>query len=310
MTATLLISLLFAVAAAVAVSGFYLAWPRAMTLEEWVVHRRAMAQRDASARRGPAVRLLAGRTGLAARQRWLVDLARADLLLLALHGLSVFASEDELVARLLRRAGLGAACGFTTGLLLWLLAGRPGVPVAAVALGVVAGALLPAVSWTRLRRLAAQTRASIERGLPRLLTGSRVLLESGATTPQQALNAAVRSYRDPAADVLHEVLLDQGVRQVELQEALQLVARRCALEPLRRLADVYRVGIRQGTQMADLLTDFALDLRHREHAAYRERMTRAPVLMTLPALVFFVLPLLALVLLLVVSPLEGALSQL
>jgi len=62
--------------------------------------------------------------------------------------------------------------------------------------------------------------------------------------------------------------------------------------------------------MADLLSEFALDLRRAEHAAYRERMTRAPVLMTVPALLFFVLPLLALVLMLVFAPLSTALGQL
>jgi hypothetical protein len=39
-------------------------------------------------------------------------------------------------------------------------------------------------------------------------------------------------------------------------------------------------------------------------------MTRAPVLMTVPALLFFVLPLLALVLVLVFAPLSTALGQL
>jgi Flp pilus assembly protein TadB len=307
--ALLLVSLFFSVAAAGGTVGLYQVWPRPMTLEEWVMHRRMVAERGATARRGLAARL-AGRTGRVASLRWLVELARADLRLLALRRSSVFAGEDEMVAGLLRRVALGAVGGFATGLLVWLLAGRPGVPVAAVVLGVVASVLLPASSWMRFHRAAAHVRASIERGLPRLLTGSRVLLESGATTPHQALSAAVRAYSDPAADILHEALVDQGARQVELQEALERVARGCALEPLRRLADAYRVGIRHGTQMADLLTGFARDLRHGEHAAYRERMTRAPVLMTLPALVFFVLPLLALVLLLVVAPLEGALSQL
>ena len=47
----------------------------------------------------------------------------------------------------------------------------------------------------------------------------------------------------------------------------------------QKLADAYRVGTRQGTRMADLLLDFALDLQRTEHVAYRERMTRAPVLM-------------------------------
>ena len=46
------------------------------------------------------------------------------------------------------------------------------------------------------------------------------------------------------------------------------------------------------------------------HAGYRERVTRAPVLMTVPALIFFVLPLLVLVMFLVFAPLMGTLSRL
>src|SRR5262249_44634251 len=135
-------------------------------------------------------------------------------------------------------------------------------------------------------------------------------LESGAATPRQALSAAVAVYRDPAADVLREALLDQEVGRVELPDALDRVGCACGLEPIRRLAGADRIGPSPGTQMADLLAEFALDLRRAQHSAYRERMTRAPVLMTVPALVFFVLPLLAMVLFLVLSPLEEAFGQL
>src|SRR2546426_663342 len=141
-------------------------------------------------------------------------------------------------------------------------------------LPVAAGTLLPALRWTRLRRRAAEERAVIMRRLPRLLTGARVLLESGAVTPQQALSTAASVYSDPAADILREVLVDQEVRRVELQEALDKTGQAYGLEPLRRLADAYRVGARHGTQMAALLSEFALDLRQAEHSAYRARMTR------------------------------------
>jgi hypothetical protein len=172
------------------------------------------------------------------------------------------------------------------------------------------GLLLPSLRWMHLRRRAARARTAIVRRLPRLLTGAYVLLESGAATPRGALSAATASHRDAAAAILREVVLHQEVRQVELADALVHVGRAYGLDPLVRLADAYRVGTQQGTRMADLVSEFALDLRRAEHVAYRERMTRAPVLMTVPAMVFFVLPLLALVLLLVFAPLEGALGQL
>jgi Flp pilus assembly protein TadB len=309
-TLLVLLSFLFAAVTAAASAGLYLAWPRRMTAEEWVMHRReaTIGPRPAT-RRGP-LWVFGRQTRVVARLQWLAGLIRADLRLLELRGLSPAASEEELIAALLRIAALGAAAGLAVGTGLWLLAGRDGPPTTAVLLLVSGGVLMPALRWVRFRRQAALVRASISRRLPRLLTGSRVLLESGAATPQQALQTAASVYSDPAADVLREALLDREVRRVELQDALDQVGRRYGLEQLQHLADAYRVGARHGTQMADLLSEFAHRLREEEHAAYRERMTRAPVLMTLPALIFFVLPILALVLLLVLSPLEGAFSQL
>jgi hypothetical protein len=172
------------------------------------------------------------------------------------------------------------------------------------------GAMLPGLRWLGLRRRASRARVTIRRRLPRILGGARVLLESGAATPQGALSAAVAIYRDVTSDVLREALLRHEVRRVELQETLDMAGEVYGLYELRQLADAYRMGTRHGTQMADLLAEFAGRLRQVEHAAYRERMTRAPVLMAVPALVFFVLPLIALLLLLVLFPLEGAFAQL
>ena len=211
---------------------------------------------------------------------------------------------------LLRLGALGAGAGLAAGIAIWLVSGRPGLPGSALLLPVACGGLLPGLRWLRLRRSATRARVAIRRRLPRILGGSRVLLESGAVTPHQALSAAVTVYRDAAADVLREALLQQEVHRSELQAALDHVGETYGLEELRRLADAYRVGTKHGTQMADLLTEFAIRLRQGEHAAYRERMTRAPVLMAVPALVFFVLPLLAVLLLLILFPLESALTQL
>jgi Flp pilus assembly protein TadB len=307
-TLSLVSSLLLAAVTAAAVGGLYLAWPRPMGPEEWVLRRRQALAGPAHIRPGMAKRLLAGDAARARRLRWAVGLARADLRLLAAQDRSSVGEED-LAANLVRLAGLGVAGGLAVGTAAWLLGGHDGLPVSVVMLAVASGLMLPALRWMRLRRRAANARAAIVRRLPRLLTGTRVLLESGAT-PQQALLTAASIHRDPAGDVLREVLLHQEVQRVELADALDHVGRAYGLEPLRRLADTYRVGTQEGTRMADLVSEFALELRRADHAAYRERMTRAPVLMTLPALVFFVLPLLALVLVLVFAPLEGALGQL
>jgi len=88
------------------------------------------------------------------------------------------------------------------------------------------------------------------------------------------------------------------------------VSDRYAIRELRRLADNFRIGHRYGTGMSALLADFAKAARESWHAQYRQRITRAPVLMTVPALIFFVLPLLVLVMFLVFTPLMGTLGRL
>lgn len=310
MTALTLLGFALATLAAAALAALCLVWPREATAEEWVLHRRASTRRPPAVQLAAALRLVGSGTRLELRLRWLMRVVRADLRLLQLRGESPAGGEEELVAGLLRLGLLGIATGLVAGMSAWLGAGHAGAPAAALLLAIAFGGLFPGQRWLGLRRGAERARAAIRRRLPRILTGARVLLESGAVTPQQALAAAVAVYRDPAADVLREALLHQEVRRVELQETLDQVGETYGLEELRRLADAFRVGTKHGTQMADLLADFALRLRQGEHATYRERMTRAPVLMAVPALVFFVLPLLTVLLLLVLFPLESAFSQL
>jgi Flp pilus assembly protein TadB len=312
-TLPLFASLIFAAITAVSAAGLYLIWPRRMSPEEWIDRRHA-AEVGAASIEGRRRRSVIVSAVLASwpvmRLRWTVHLIRADLDLLKLYGARAPASEEAMTSELLRLALLGAGAGLVAGIGLWALAGRDGLPVSTALFTVVCGALLPGLRWLRFRREAAQLRATIGRRLPRLLTGARVLLESGAVTPQQALTTVVSVYTDPAADVLREAMRDREVRRVELQASLDQVARTYRLEPLQRLADGLRIGTRFGTRMAELLTEYAADARQDWHTAYRERMVRAPVLMAVPALVFFVLPLLAVILLLVVTPLINGLGQL
>ena len=310
MTPLTLLSFVLAGVFAASLAGLYLAWPREMTAEEWIRHRRQGRQTPRAVQPALAIRVVNRDTGLGLRLRWALRLLRADLALLRLRGESPAESEEALVMGLLRLGALGIGGGFVAGIALWLAAGQPGLPTSALLLPVACGSLFPALRWLRLRSRATQARTVIKHRLPRILGGARVLLESGAVTPQQALSTAVTVYRDSASDVLREALLQQEVRRVELQQALDQVGETYGLDELRRLADAYRVGTKHGTQMADLLTEYALRLRESEHAAYRERMTRAPVLMAVPALVFFVLPLLAVLFLLILFPLESAFTQL
>lgn len=299
------LAFVLALVASVALAGVYLTWPRPMTVDEWITRRRASELGRRSSGSGP--RWLGWVT---VRLRWAVAFIRADLALLRSQGAGSNGGEDELALELVRLGALSGAIGLLLGLALWLVSGHRDIPWSASLLAVVLAVLLPAVRLLRFRRQANAARAAIRRRLPRVLTGSRVLLESGGLTPQRSLTTTVAICRDAAANVLREALRECNVRGVELQIGLDSVARRYDLELLQRLADAFRVGTRFGTEMADLLSEFAVEVRHGSHDEYRERMTRAPVLMTIPALTFFVLPLFGLVLLLVLTPLMRSLSQL
>ena len=310
MTPTLLAGFALAAVCGVSAAAFYLALPRRPTAEEWILHRRALAT-------GPVpsvIRL----PGLAWRGRWLsplsnrgvADSAVRDLQLLRVAGEPAPASIELLSQRMTMAAGMGAAIGAIGGLGFWAAEGRPGLPVLALALALVGAGALSALTWLQIRFRARRLRTAVQRRLPRVLTGARVLLVSGAATPEGALATAAATYQDPAGDLLREALRIKEVRRVDLEAALDEVGDRYGIETFHRLADAFRVGSRYGTPMSALLADFAGSLRAGWHADYRERITRAPVLMTVPALVFFVLPLLVLIMFLVFSPLVGTLSQL
>ncbi len=312
MTAALVMAVFVAAACGVAAAGLYLTWPRRLTAEEYVNHRRALSappiqpvSQVASTRPAPGM-IEAHLEQIAA----LASVARADMALLRLAGRPAPAGEQELVRRLGIRAAVGGAAGLAFLVLLALGAG--GLEVSAFTLLLpVAGALLwPAWSWLSLRREAGRLRAAIEHRLPRLLVAARVLLESGAATPEGALTHAIGIYEDPAADLIREALLAREVRRLPLEAALDEVGERYGVVMLTRLADSFRVGVRYGTRMAELLSEQSVQLRRTWFAAYRERITRAPILLTIPALLFFVGPLLFLIFFLVFTPLVGALGQL
>lgn len=313
MTVELFAMLALSAACGVFAAALYLLWPRKMTAEEWVTHRLAMSV--PAGRRPPRSAglhvILQPLTPRINRLWSLLSLTRPNLALLRLAGGHEPASERELASVLARIAGLGALLGIGLDMIIWLWLGPAGVAWAiAIALAGAGAVLLPVLWLLSLRQRAARLRLAVERRLPRLLTAARVLLESGATTPEGAVNEAVGLHSDPAADVLREALRLKEVQRVELEVALDEVARRYDLPSLERLADGFRVGSRYGTRMAQLLAEHAQQLRQQRHQEYRERVTRAPVLMTVPALLFFVLPLLVLIMYLVFTPLLHTLTQL
>lgn len=308
MTGYLAGALLLSLICGVAGAGLFLVWPRRLTAEEWVVHRRLM-----SVEVEPSIGLASGQPlgsaldSLTGVFRRLLPTNR-DLQLLALiEGKEVAGSPAGQLAGL---AVIGAVLGGVLALAFAISSGS--VWTAALALPVGGGLAigLPLLQVTSWRLRARRARASIQHHLPRVLTGARVLLEAGAVTPHGALVAAVATYVDPAAELMREALRLREVRRLELEAALDEVAELYAIDDLHRLADAFRVGHRFGTGMSSLLADFCQHARGGWHSRYRERITRAPVLMTVPALLFFVLPLLVLVMFLVFTPLLGTLGRL
>ena len=305
MTPSLVGALALSTLTGVTVSWLFIAWPRRMTAEEWIVHRRSF-QRAHDATRQPR-RFALVRQGSLAGVKILPD---QDLALLNLASSSAPASHAIAFRRLAVVAGSAAAGVLVIATLGAIATGATQFAVVSpfIALAVAAAAAI--ALWLRWRFEVASIRAAIRKDVPRLLTGARVLLDSGSANAEQALAAAVGTYADPAAELLREALRRKEVRRIDFESAVDEVADRYGIDDMHRLADSLRVGHRYGTGMSSLLVDFAQRARTSWHAAYRERITRAPVLMTVPTLIFFVLPLLVLVMFLVFTPLMGTLARL
>ena len=305
MMAPLAGALVLSVLTGVTVSWLFIAWPRRITAEEWIVHRRSFQRAHDTT--GQSVGLSILRT---ARVPGIWILPEVDLALLGLASLGAPATRVGALRRLTLLVGGSAVGVIIVGSIGGIAAGATWLAVASPLLALLAALLALTGQWVRWRFEVARVRTAIRKDLPRLLTGARVLLDSGTANAEQALAAAVGTYADPAAELLREALRLKEVRRVEFEAAVDEVADRYAVVEFHRLADSLRVGHRYGTGMSTLLVDFAQRARSSWHASYRERITRAPVLMTVPALMFFVLPLLVLVMFLVFSPLMGTLSRL
>ena len=305
MTTTLAGALVLSGLTGVTVSWLFIAWPRRISAEEWIVHRRSFQRSHDTTKRPVGLSIL--RTGSVAG---VAILPEADVALLSLANPEAPATQGDALRRLALLAGGSAVGVIIVASVGGIATGAIWLAVASPLLALLAAAVALTGQWVRWRFEAARIRTGIRRDLPRLLTGARVLLDSGTANAEQALAAAVSTYADPAAELLREALRRKEVRRVDFEAAVDEVADRYAVAEFHRLADSLRVGHRYGTGMSTLLVDFAQRARSSWHAGYRERITRAPVLMTVPALMFFVLPLLVLVMFLVFAPLMGTLSRL
>ncbi|HEX6547987.1 MAG TPA: hypothetical protein VF134_04525, partial [Candidatus Dormibacteraeota bacterium] len=199
MTLQLLAGLVLAALCGISIASLYLAIPRRPTAEEWILHRRAVSVAEGPAISSSRFGHVWRRPSLSLqRYRTLSEAVSRDLLLLRLAGHEAPANPDLLLESIGSGAVIGAAVGAFTGLGLWWLEGRSGLPISALALAMLGGAGLPLVMALQLRLRARSVRISVRRRLPRVLTGARVLLESGAATPEGALATAAATYQDPA----------------------------------------------------------------------------------------------------------------
>ncbi len=305
MTTSLVGALVLSALTGLLVLWLFVSWPRRMTAEEWIVHRRSFQRAHGTAIVPPRLAILRG--GPMSVIHVLPD---ADVALLGLAGYGAPSTQAGAVRRLALLAGCCIAFGLILGTAGSIATGTLGLALAVPVLGVVLAGVAGTGQWLVWRFEVASVRAAIRKDLPRLLTGARVLLDGGTANPEQALASAVGTYADPAAELLREALRRKEVRRIDFEAAVDEVGDRYAVAELHRLADALRVGHRYGTAMSTLLVEFAQRARSSWHASYRERITRAPILMTVPALIFFVLPLLVLVMFLVFTPLMGTLTRL
>ncbi|MGI0129335.1 MAG: hypothetical protein ACREEC_04175, partial [Thermoplasmata archaeon] len=227
MTATLAGAMVLSVLSGVVASWLFLAWPRRLTAEEWVVHRRSFTQPARAARPQVWLRLLS-RHAPGSPIGIVIGVSNADLALLEVAGWSVPITGDAVLRRLAWLAAGGAIAGIVLASILAIASGAVWVAFASPLLGVLGAVVVAGLQLVSWRVGARRLRADVQRHLPRLLTGTRVLLESGAATAEGALAATVTTYVDLAADLFREALRLKEVRRLELEAALDEVAERYA----------------------------------------------------------------------------------
>ena len=313
MTTWLVASFGLALIAGAATTILIASWPRRVTAEEWILRRRQASTPHApKARAGWLLRVrLPNRWAEQAGYREAAQEVERDLRLAQLARFAALpSSPEQLFERLAKACLTGAVIGLLLAVFLWRAGMTDNPWTVAVFLTLLGGLLASADAYRRVRKTASRLRRSVIRRLPRIITGARMVMESGAATPEAALALTVTLYDDPAAALLREAIRIKEVHKLSLEDALDQVGAHYGIAPFGQLADAFRIGRRYGTRLSEILASFAQELRREWHASYRERITRAPVLMTVPALILFVGPLLVLILFLVFTPLFTVLRQL
>src|SRR5258708_35803562 len=177
MTAPLAGALVLSALTGVTVSWFFISWPRRISAEEWIVHRRSFQRAHDTTKQFGVLSFL--RTGSVAGVRILPE---ADVALLSLASPDAPATHGDATRRLALLAGGSAAGviivasigGLATGA-TWLAVFSPPIALLAAA-AVVSGPL------GRWGVEGGGGRASVRRGLPRPRAGGPVLLGRAPAT--------------------------------------------------------------------------------------------------------------------------------
>ena len=193
MTAPLAGALVLSGLTAVTVSWLFIAWPRRITAEEWIVHRRSFQRAHDTTKQ--SVGLSIGRT---ARVPGIWLLPDADLALLGLASFGAPATRADALRRLALLGGGSAAGVIIVASIGGIATGATWLAVASPLLVLLAALVALTGQWVRWRLEVSGVRTAIRKDLPRLLTGARVLLDSGTANAEQALAAAVGTYAEIA----------------------------------------------------------------------------------------------------------------
>src|SRR5260370_40458869 len=182
MTVAIAEALVLSALTGVTVSWFFIGWPRRISAEEWIVHRRSFQRAHDTTKQFGGLSIL--RTGSVAGMRILPE---ADVALLSLASPDAPATQGDAIHRLALLVGgsaVGAIIvasigGLATGA-TWLAVSSPLIALVAAGAG-----LTRQLGWGGVG--VAGGRASIREDLPRLLYWGRVLLGSWSGDAEQAL---------------------------------------------------------------------------------------------------------------------------
>lgn len=179
-------------------------------------------------------------------------------------------------------ASAGAACAF-----LGLALGRGDRPVALLVLTAVSALLGILTCDRRLSTLVARREARMMAELPTVAELLALAVAAGAG-PLGALERVVAMGRGELSRELGRALSETR-SGVPLVRALEGVADRSRLTPLRRFVDGVVVALERGTPLADVLRAQAFDVREAGRRALIESGARREIAMMVPV-VFLVLP--------------------